>query len=179
MLDGLSRPARGRERLHGTRAHALGFLEQAGDPRGNPRPAGVRRRIDRPRREMRELSLAEIQAVEIARALGCRSELVVTGEPTSALSGAEVEALMRAIADLKRSGASILYISRRMDEVFRVADSITVLRDGRRVATHPENQVDERGLIAEMVGRDVAAPSRDAATRAGELARGAGADSAK
>ena len=117
-----------------------------------------------PRRPMRDLTVAEKQSVEIAKALARRADLLIMDEPTSALSEREAELLLRIIADLKRRGAAILYISHRMAEIFRLADTITVLRDGRLVATRPAAELNAERLIPLMVGRPLAAVARPSAT---------------
>ncbi|MGP8247853.1 MAG: sugar ABC transporter ATP-binding protein [Bryobacteraceae bacterium] len=110
---------------------------------------------------MRELGVAEAQTVEIAKALACRAEVIIMDEPSSALSGREVGALFEVIGDLKRRGVAVIYISHKMDEIFRVSDTVTVLRDGRHVATAETGEMDENRLIALMVGRALdAAPPR-------------------
>ncbi len=104
---------------------------------------------------MRDLSFAEQQSVEIAKALGRDADLLIMDEPTSALSGHEAELLFRIIGDLKAAGVAIIYISHRMPEIFRLADTITVMRDGRHVSTRPAAEFDEDRLIALMVGREL------------------------
>jgi inositol transport system ATP-binding protein len=106
-----------------------------------------------PRVRMGDLTIAEKQSVEIAKTLIRRADLVIMDEPTSALSDRESEALFRIIADLKKRGTAVLYISHRLQEIFRVAETITVMRDGRRIATRPAVEFDEDSLIAMMVGR--------------------------
>jgi len=106
-----------------------------------------------PRRPMRDLSIAEKQSVEIAKALGRQADLVIMDEPTAALSDREAELLFRIIFDLKRRGVAILYISHRMPEIFRLAGTVTVMRDGRCVASRPAAELDENRLIALMAGR--------------------------
>jgi inositol transport system ATP-binding protein len=106
-----------------------------------------------PEQRMGDLSFAEQQSVEIAKALGCQADLIIMDEPTSALSDRESERLFRIIADLKQRGAAVIYISHRMDEIFRLADTITVMRDGRRIASCPAGELDEAKLISHMVGR--------------------------
>ena len=108
-------------------------------------------------RKMRHLSVAEIQTVEIAKALVHNARVIIMDEPTSAISQREVDALFDMIRDLRRQGVAIIYISHKMDEIFRVADTITVLRDGRYVATHDAADLDRDRLIALMVGRDLLA----------------------
>lgn len=105
------------------------------------------------RRRLKELSTAQRQAVEIARALAHEAAVVIMDEPTSALAAAEVDHLFDLIRDLQRQGTAILYISHRMDEVFRIADTITVMRDGRSVLTAPAAEFDPPRLIELMVGR--------------------------
>ncbi len=108
-----------------------------------------------PRRAVKELGVAEMQTVEIAKALAHRAEVILMDEPTSSLSAHEAEALFRIVADLKKAGVAILYVSHKMDEVFRLADTATVLRDGRHVGTHPIGELNPDRLIALMVGREL------------------------
>ncbi|MDE3164591.1 MAG: sugar ABC transporter ATP-binding protein, partial [Acidobacteriota bacterium] len=93
---------------------------------------------------------------------------LIMDEPTSALSARESERLFRIIAELKQRGVAVIYISHRMEEIFRLADTITVMRDGRHVATRPAGEFDEAGLISLMVGRgfDAALARRPAKTGA-------------
>ena len=88
-----------------------------------------------PRQSVRSLRIGDQQLIEIAKALSLRAEILIMDEPTSALTESEVERLFRVIDRLRRQGVTILYISHKMDEVFRLADRITVLRDGRWVDT--------------------------------------------
>jgi len=109
-----------------------------------------------PERPMKELTVAEMQGVEIAKALAGDARLLILDEPTSALSDREVEALFSTVNDLRAAGVGILYITHRMAEVSRLADEITVLRDGRRVATLPAAGMEQEKLIALMVGERTA-----------------------
>ncbi len=104
---------------------------------------------------MRNLSVAKMQAVEIAKALGQEARIVIMDEPTAALSQREAEALFAAIRVLKQRGVAIIYITHKMDEVLAIADTVTVLRDGRHVATRPAAELDAETLIRLMVGRDL------------------------
>jgi inositol transport system ATP-binding protein len=106
-----------------------------------------------PAARMRDLSFAEQQSVEIAKALGRDADLLIMDEPTSALSERESELLFRTMLDLKQRGVTLVYISHRMPEIFRLADTITVMRDGRHIATRPASELHEDALIALMVGR--------------------------
>ena len=107
-------------------------------------------------RLMRTLTVAQTQVVEIAKALGRQADVILMDEPTAALSDHEVAALFRAIARLKARGVAIVYTTHKMDEVFRLADRISVLRDGRLVATAPATELDPAKLISLMVGREMA-----------------------
>ena len=108
-----------------------------------------------PNRLISTLSVAEQQRVEIAKALAIEAKLVILDEPTAALTQREIEELFGVIEDLKRDGIAVLYISHRLEEIFRVADRITVMRDGHVVDTVERGEVDEDGLIRLMVGRDI------------------------
>jgi len=123
-----------------------------------------------PTRRMRELSFAEQQSVEVAKALGRNADLLIMDEPTSALSDRESERLFRIIGDLKQRGVAIIYISHRMDEIFRLADSITVMRDGRHIATRPTAEFDEASLISLMVGREFTGAGRRTSCTPGDVA---------
>jgi rhamnose transport system ATP-binding protein len=116
------------------------------------------------------LTMPEQQIVEIARALGTDARILIMDEPTASLPAREVERLLAITARLRAGGAGIVYISHRLEEVFAIADRITVLRDGEVVATRDQNAVDRRELIRLMVGRDLAAASPRRAGRAGDVA---------
>jgi ABC-type sugar transport system ATPase subunit len=103
------------------------------------------------------LRVGDQQLVEIAKALSLRSEIVIMDEPTSALTEAEARRLDRVIAGLRKQGVTILYISHKLDEVFRLADRITVLRDGKRVATRATAETTRREVTHLMVGREIKA----------------------
>ncbi|MHC1763727.1 MAG: sugar ABC transporter ATP-binding protein [Verrucomicrobiia bacterium] len=115
-----------------------------------------------PRQRMGNLRVAEMQGVEIAKALAHEARLIIMDEPTSALSEREAEALFRIISDLRAQGVALLYISHKLSEVFQLADRVTVLRDGSSEGTYQANELTADNLIALMVGRDLdlAAPSR-------------------
>jgi ABC-type sugar transport system ATPase subunit len=109
-----------------------------------------------PTRLMRTLTVAQTQVVEIAKALGRQADVILMDEPTAALSDHEIAALFRAIARLKARGVAIVYTTHKMDEVFRLADRISVLRDGRLVGTAPASELNPAKLITMMVGRELA-----------------------
>jgi rhamnose transport system ATP-binding protein len=106
-------------------------------------------------REARGLTLAEQQAVEIARALSQDVRVLIMDEPTASLSAHEAAELRRIARALATSGVSVVYISHRLEEVFEVADRVTVIRDGHHISTKPVGEVTPQGLIADMVGRAV------------------------
>jgi ribose transport system ATP-binding protein len=111
------------------------------------------------------LSVAERQLVEIARALAGPVRVLVMDEPTSALAEPDAVRLMTLVERLRREGIGIVYISHRLDEIFRLADRITVLRDGRHVFTRPAREVTRDELVGAMVGRTLA-PAREVRTAA-------------
>ena len=101
-----------------------------------------------------DLPVAQRQMVAMARALSLECRLLIMDEPTASLSARETEALLSIIRQLRASGISVLYVSHRLEEVFEIADRVTVLRDGERVDTKPIDQLDSDGLIRLMVGRE-------------------------
>lgn len=107
-------------------------------------------------REVRSLSMPEQQLVEIACALGAGARIVIMDEPTASLTRREQERLFELVRLLKRSGVGIIYISHRLEEIFALADRVTVLRDGASIGTHPVAEMSESTLIELMVGREVA-----------------------
>jgi inositol transport system ATP-binding protein len=109
----------------------------------------------RPMSIVRELSVAEQQMVEIARALSMKSRLIVMDEPTSALSSSEVEKLFRIVRDLKAQGLSIIFVTHRLEEVMQLCDRYTVLRDGRLVGSGSIANATIDSIIRLMVGRQV------------------------
>lgn len=105
---------------------------------------------------VRDLSVAEQQLVEIARALSMKSRLIIMDEPTSALSDNEVNRLFQIIRDLKKQGISIIFVSHRLEEVMALCDRITVLRDGRNAGKADVKDITTNDIIRMMVGREVA-----------------------
>ncbi len=108
-----------------------------------------------PERLVSSLTVAEMQRVEIAKALAIDAKVVIMDEPTATLAESEIEALFDVIRDLTSHGIAILYISHRLDEIFRIADRVTVMRDGGVVDTLPVEELDEDKLVQLMVGREV------------------------
>jgi erythritol transport system ATP-binding protein len=99
------------------------------------------------------LRLGQQQLIEISRALAHKVRILIMDEPTSALSAADTEVLFRVIGELKSAGVTIVYISHKLDEVMRIGDNITVLRDGRIVAQAATSEIDIPWIIEQMVGR--------------------------
>jgi len=108
-----------------------------------------------PDRLVGTLTMPEQQVVEIAKAIGANARILIMDEPTASLSEREVVRLFEVIRRLRDERAGVIYISHRLDEVFQLADRITVLRDGRTVTTQPAAQLSRPDLIRAMVGRDV------------------------
>ncbi len=101
------------------------------------------------------LSTAKQQLVAIARALVYDAKLLIMDEPTSALSSGEVEALFKIVRTLRDRGMAIIFISHKLDELFRIADRMTVLRDGKLIGTAPTGEMNRQKLISMMVGREI------------------------
>jgi ABC-type sugar transport system ATPase subunit len=118
--------------------------------------------------EVGQLSQHEMQLIEIAKALGRDPRIVVMDEPTSALTREEVDRLFRIIGALKAGGLAIIYISHHLPEIFRVADRVTVMRDGRKIGTYPVREVTAGKLAELMVGHTVAQMYSGVNTRFGE-----------
>jgi rhamnose transport system ATP-binding protein len=108
-----------------------------------------------PERIAEGLSIADQQIIEIAKAISLDARVLVMDEPTAALSGVEVDRLFAVARSLRDRGAAILFISHRFDEVFALTDRITVMRDGRYIATHDTADATVQGIVRQMVGRDV------------------------
>ena len=139
-------------------------------------PLGTLRRIDRkalhrtvqdlldqlgvkldPEQPVRGLSIADQQIVEIAKALSFDARVLIMDEPTAALSGHEVERLFKVVRTLKARGAAILFISHRLDEIFTICDTVTVLRDGEVTHDGLTKDMDTDELVRRMVGRELSA----------------------
>ena len=121
-----------------------------------------------PSARVAELTSAEKSIVAIARALATNCEILVLDEPTAALPEPDVERLFAALERLRARGLGIVYVSHRLDEVFRLADRVTVLRDGRRIATVPVGEIDSDRLIAMIVGHNVVDADISSSTTVGD-----------
>ncbi|GAA6273854.1 sugar ABC transporter ATP-binding protein [Blautia caecimuris] len=105
--------------------------------------------------KLRSLSVSDIQMIEILKAIGNDSQIIIMDEPTSAITNKEVEILFKKIQDLKSRGTSIIYISHKMDEIFRIADEITVFRDGKSIVTKSVTDWTMDQVVECMVGRKI------------------------
>lgn len=103
----------------------------------------------------RGLTLAAQQAVEIAKAISLKVRVLIMDEPTASLSAHEVEQLFKIVRTLRGQGVAILFIGHRLEEVLRIADRVTVLRDGKLISSAPRNQITIDGVIRDMVGRQI------------------------
>lgn len=108
-----------------------------------------------PKALLGDLSIGQMQSVEIAKAVSHNAKVVIFDEPTSSLSDNEVEALFRIMNDLRDKGVAMVYISHKMDEIKRIADDITIMRDGTYVGTWPAAELSTDDIIAKMVGRQL------------------------
>lgn len=124
------------------RAKARSMLEEIGAEIDVQQPIG-------------RLSTGQEQMVQIAAAIGVQAKIIVMDEPTSSLSVRESEHLFGLLAKLKQRGITVIYVSHRMEEIFQLCDSITVLRDGRHVITEKISETNQERLIHQMVGREV------------------------
>jgi ABC-type sugar transport system ATPase subunit len=108
-----------------------------------------------PRAPVQNLGIGQQQLVEIAKALSQEAQILVLDEPTAALTEAEVETLFGILNKLRERGVAMIYISHKLDEVFRIGSRVTVLRDGKSIGTNLTSDLDEARVIAKMVGREV------------------------
>ena len=108
-----------------------------------------------PQKEAGELSVGQQQMIEIARAIAAETEVLIMDEPTAALTDREIETLFTVINQLRREGVAIIYISHRMEEIFRMCDRITVLRDGQSIGTKITSETDFEEIVKMMVGREL------------------------
>ena len=130
-------------------------------------------RID-PEWTVNRLSMAEQQLVEIARALQAKARVLILDEPTASLTEQEAEKLFEIIRDLRGRGVGLVYISHRLDELFQIADRVTVLRDGTVIGTEPMADIDRPKMIRMMVGRDLSAVFPKLAAPVGDVVLEAG-----
>ncbi|MFF4870728.1 MULTISPECIES: sugar ABC transporter ATP-binding protein [unclassified Streptomyces] len=117
-----------------------------------------------PRRPLNTLGIGTQQMVALARAVSVEAHVVVMDEPTSSLEPREVETLFRVIDDLRRRDIAVVYVSHRMDELYRICDRVTVLRDGRHIHTGPLAALDRVRLVSMMLGREISEVRRHGVT---------------
>lgn len=108
-----------------------------------------------PHRLVNSLTIAQKQVVEVIKALSMDSSLIVMDEPTSALTEMEVKTLFKHMKNLRKQGVSIIFISHRLEEVFHIADRLTVLRDGQLIGKYPLDRLNQKEVVRMMVGRDL------------------------
>ncbi|MBQ8973450.1 MAG: sugar ABC transporter ATP-binding protein [Clostridia bacterium] len=114
----------------------------------------VRMNFD-PKQKVGELSVSQMQSVEIAKAVSANCRVLILDEPTSSLTANEVEALFRIIDDLRSENVAIVYISHKMDEILRISDEVTIMRDGKYIGTWDSKQLTTDMIITQMVGREM------------------------
>ena len=108
-----------------------------------------------PKALVKTLSVSKIQCIEIAKAVSNNARVIIMDEPTSSLTETEVEYLFGIIRDLKQKGIAIIYISHKMDEILRISDSVSVMRDGRMIGTWETREMTVESIISKMVGREL------------------------
>ena len=108
-----------------------------------------------PRAKLSSLSVSQMQLVEIAKAVSAQCKVLILDEPTSSLTAAEVEALFTIVNELRAEGVSIVYISHKMDEILRISDEVTIMRDGQYVGTWEAKELTTDFIITKMVGREL------------------------
>ncbi len=123
-----------------------------------------------PRRKMSTMPVAERQMAEIAKAVSYGARVIVLDEPTSSLNEAEVERLFAILERLRREGCGIIYISHKMEEILRISDEVTVMRDGKHIATSPAREMSMESIIRLMVGRELGNRFPPKTVRPGEVA---------
>lgn len=108
-----------------------------------------------PQMMVKSLGVGKMQMVEIAKALSEKAQVLILDEPTSALSESEIDKLMEILGILKSNGITCIYITHKLDELFRVTDKITVMRDGKEITTKPTSELTQEKLVSYMVGREM------------------------
>ncbi len=122
-----------------------------------------------PKQKLGSLSVSQMQSVEIAKAVSADCKVLILDEPTSSLSQREVEALFTIIEDLKAEGVAIVYISHKMDEILRISDEVTIMRDGRYIGTWDAGDLTTDKIITHMVGRELSQLYPEKLNKPGEV----------
>lgn len=147
----------------------LGFVDRhAMNERAELWLSAISSGID-PSRRLGELPVSKQQLVQIAGAVGRGAQVLIFDEPTSSLSNAEAERLMEIIRELNGKGVTCLYVSHRLEEIFALCDTVTVLRDGKLVDTTPVKENDHDALVRKMIGRAIDLEGKPPATMPGEI----------
>lgn len=123
-----------------------------------------------PRTKVRNLSVAQMQIVEIAKAVSKNVKVLIMDEPTAPLTASFVDVLMDMVVQLKKEGVTIIYISHRLEEIFQIADRVSVLRDGQHVITQEIGEMTRKSLIDHMVGRQLTESFPEKSAKVGEVA---------
>ena len=137
---------------------ALGFIPMVDHAKMYEDTANLLKRVRMnfdPKQKVGELSVSQMQSVEIAKAVSANCRVLILDEPTSSLTANEVEALFRIIEDLKAEGVAIVYISHKMDEILRIADEVSIMRDGKYIGTWEAGELTTEKIITRMVGREL------------------------
>ena len=137
---------------------ALGFIPMVDHKKMYDDTAALLKKVRmdfEPKQMLGELSVSQMQSVEIAKAVSANCKVLILDEPTSSLTQNEVEALFRIVEDLKAEGVSIVYISHKMDEILRISDEVTIMRDGQYVGTWESKDLTTDFIITKMVGREL------------------------
>ncbi|MDR1261856.1 MAG: sugar ABC transporter ATP-binding protein [Oscillospiraceae bacterium] len=138
---------------------ALGFIPMVDHGKMNGDTAALLKSVSMsfdPKQKLGALSVSQMQSVEIAKAVSADCRVLILDEPTSSLTTHEVESLFKIIMDLKSKGVSIVYISHKMDEILRISDEVTIMRDGQYIGTWPSTELTINTIITRMVGRELA-----------------------
>lgn len=122
-----------------------------------------------PKAKLGSLTVSQMQSVEIAKAVSAEAKIVIMDEPTSSLTENEVEALFLIINDLKAKGCGIIYISHKMDEILRISDEVSIMRDGQYIGTWPSKELTTDLIITKMVGRELSNVYPPKTNRPGEV----------
>ncbi len=150
---------------------ALGFITKEGKMRAKTREIFNSLGIDIPPEQiMSTMSVSERQMAEIAKAVSYNAKVIVLDEPTSSLNDKEVEHLFRIMEKLKAQGCGIIYISHKMEEILRISDDVTVMRDGKHIATESAEKLDMDKIIKLMVGRELTERFPPKTNKAGNVA---------
>lgn len=137
---------------------ALGFIPMVDHKKMYEDTAALLKKVRMdfdPKQMLGELSVSQMQSVEIAKAVSANCKVLILDEPTSSLTQNEVEALFRIVEDLKAEGISIVYISHKMDEILRISDEVTIMRDGQYIGTWESKNLTTDFIITKMVGREL------------------------